>query len=259
MVADLAVVSASMRTPASTGIKRRSTCGHGEYSLSAETSISDSLVRVNRQHEQQATAAAAVEDKKLDGSLYSAAPHAPAPLLSLSVDARNTEHTCFSEIIILGPSQQDFVIIQNAPQLRDDVPREACNSPTISDGCRPAALPSMWRGLKGVLMDVHVLSFFFKALLMGTGNGIIGYLFLVLTDLGGRGTLLGLCLTANCIGEVPVFFFSGALIKRLGVNAAFNLAMAAYLLRLGCYAVSHMDIFTLYSFTLPPFSYHRIS
>ena len=49
----------------------------------------------------------------------------------------------------------------------------------------------------------------------------------------------------NCLGEVPVFYYSGALIKKLGVQAAFNLAMGAYLLRLGCYIVSGVSCWSL--------------
>ena len=55
---------------------------------------------------------------------------------------------------------------------------------------------------------------------------------------GANGTLLGLCLAVNCNAEVPVFYYSGALIKRLGVELALNLAMGAYCVRLVAYAVS---------------------
>lgn len=97
------------------------------------------------------------------------------------------------------------------------------------------------------------------------------FLFLYLSELGADGTLMGLCLSANCaaevpswgpltccqrrvaapgvlhlaplpstLGQVPVFFFSGQIIRRLGVNAAFRLAMGAYVLRMGCYALLHL-------------------
>lgn len=98
--------------------------------------------------------------------------------------------------------------------------------------------PGVWQGLKILFSDVYVLSFMFLAFLMGVGNGFIGYLFLLLDELHAPGTLLGLCLTLNTVGEVPVFYFSGALIKRLGVNKALNISMGAYVVRLGCYAVS---------------------
>ncbi|KAG7674534.1 putative Major facilitator superfamily domain-containing protein 6-B [Nannochloris sp. 'desiccata'] len=93
------------------------------------------------------------------------------------------------------------------------------------------------KGLRTLFSDVYVLTFMFIAFLMGIGNGFIGYLFLLLTDLGASGTLLGLCLAINCVGEVPFFYFSGAIIKRLGVTVSFNLAMVAYIIRLGAYAL----------------------
>lgn len=49
--------------------------------------------------------------------------------------------------------------------------------------------------------------------------------------------LLGLCMSANCLGEVLVFYFSGWWLARLGVERALNLAAAAYALRLGAYTV----------------------
>jgi hypothetical protein len=97
---------------------------------------------------------------------------------------------------------------------------------------------SLWRALGRFLSDVFVLTFMFKAFLMGVANGFIGYLFLLLSDLGANGTLLGLCLTVNCLAEVPVFYYSGALIKRLGVELALNLALGAYCVRLIAYAAS---------------------
>jgi MFS family permease len=96
---------------------------------------------------------------------------------------------------------------------------------------------SIWKGLRTLFSDIYVLTFMFIAFLMGIGNGFVGYLFLLLTDLGANGTLLGLCLLVNCVGEVPLFYYSGAIIKKMGVTMSFNLAMAAYVIRLGAYAL----------------------
>lgn len=49
--------------------------------------------------------------------------------------------------------------------------------------------------------------------------------------------LLGLCLSVNCAAEIPVFYFNSRILARLGVLRAFHLAMAAFILRLACYAV----------------------
>ncbi len=44
-------------------------------------------------------------------------------------------------------------------------------------------------------------------------------------------------LTFNCIAEVPVFFYSGAIIQRLGVEATMQLSLVAYALRFTAYLV----------------------
>jgi len=54
---------------------------------------------------------------------------------------------------------------------------------------------------------------------------------------GATGTLMGLCLSANCAAEVPVFFWSGRILERLGVERALHVAMGCYVLRLCCYLV----------------------
>ena len=60
---------------------------------------------------------------------------------------------------------------------------------------------------------------------------------LPLVPAGANGTLMGLCLSANCAAEVPVFYYSGRIIEHLGVERAFTLAMCAYVLRVCCYVV----------------------
>eukprot|EP00887_Chlorella_sp_A99_P003417 scaffold7.g3417.t1 len=102
-------------------------------------------------------------------------------------------------------------------------------------GAPAVAAAGVWAGLRALLSDLHVALFFFLAFLGGFGNGSIGYLFLFLDEIGGDGTLMGLCLATNCAAEVPVFYFSGQLIQWLGVERALNLGMAAYVLRLCCY------------------------
>jgi hypothetical protein len=46
---------------------------------------------------------------------------------------------------------------------------------------------TVWTGLRKLINDVAVLAFFFNAFLMGVANGFIGYVFLLLTDLGKQG------------------------------------------------------------------------
>ena len=41
----------------------------------------------------------------------------------------------------------------------------------------------------------------------------------------------------HCAAEVPVFFYSGRILERLGVERALHVAMGCYVLRLCCYLV----------------------
>lgn len=59
-----------------------------------------------------------------------------------------------------------------------------------------------------------------------------------LKELGGSHMLIGLTRLAMCLSEVPCFYLSGPLIKRVGVRGAISLAQVAYLTRLIYYSVS---------------------
>lgn len=197
------------------------------------------------------------------------------PVIDLAVGTQSTQS--IPEIIILGEACQvdeskqqqqngadgisgtrKISIIENRSDFTDDSDEESTEDGTKLSSISPKSsnseadghdlpfnhldLPgsppeSLWEGLWKLLCDVYVLTFFFKSLLMGIGNGFVGYLFLFLSDLGASGTLLGLCLTMNCISEVPVFYFSGIMIKKMGVQASLNLGMAAFVLRIGLYIV----------------------
>ncbi|GAB4815579.1 hypothetical protein N2152v2_002625 [Parachlorella kessleri] len=137
----------------------------------------------------------------------------------------------------LSDSQQGSIVgsgVDN-PLLRD-------KAALSDDASSPTTLPvsevahgTIFQGLKLMLCDIHVVMFFFLAFCMGIGNGCIGFLFLYLDELGATGSLLGLCLSFNCLAEVPVFYYSGPLLEWLGVERAFTLAMCGYVLRLCAY------------------------
>ncbi|GAB4813441.1 hypothetical protein N2152v2_000487 [Parachlorella kessleri] len=94
---------------------------------------------------------------------------------------------------------------------------------------------STWRGIGQQPEDPAVLAFYSLAFLFGLGNGCIGYLMLYLRELGAPGLLLGLCLTANCCGEVPAFYFSGWWLNKLGPQRALNVVVLGFVIRLGSY------------------------
>jgi predicted MFS family arabinose efflux permease len=47
---------------------------------------------------------------------------------------------------------------------------------------------------------------------------------------------MGLSITVTCLAEVPVFHFSGSIIKRLGVCGSADLVLAAFVVRLVAYS-----------------------
>jgi hypothetical protein len=75
------------------------------------------------------------------------------------------------------------------------------------------------------------------ALIMGIASGIhFTYLFLFLQSLGGTEFLMGLSLTVTCAAELPFFFWSEHLLKRLGARGVMYLSLMCYAVRLMYYS-----------------------
>ncbi|CAM9324048.1 unnamed protein product [Ectocarpus sp. 4 AP-2014] len=97
----------------------------------------------------------------------------------------------------------------------------------------------------GVLMAVRIMmytgesaSFFMAVGLSGMGAGVIDtFLFIRLEELGGSHALCGLARLIMCIAEVPFFYLSGPLIRRVGVRGVIALTQVAYLTRFIYYSV----------------------
>ncbi|CAN0360065.1 unnamed protein product [Ectocarpus sp. 8 AP-2014] len=97
----------------------------------------------------------------------------------------------------------------------------------------------------GVLMAVRIMmytgesaSFFMAVGLSGMGAGVIDtFLFIRLEELGGSHVLCGLARLIMCIAEVPFFYLSGPLIRRVGVRGVIALTQVAYLTRFIYYSV----------------------
>lgn len=78
-----------------------------------------------------------------------------------------------------------------------------------------------------------------------------------LEELGGSHVLCGLARLIMCVAEVPFFYLSGPLIRRLGVRGVIALTQLAYLTRFIYYAVRLIrNISPIQSkiFWHPPFS-----
>jgi len=72
---------------------------------------------------------------------------------------------------------------------------------------------------------------------LGVGAGVIQtYLFLFLSELKGTTTLMGLSLSITCASEIPIFFFSGAIMNKIGAQGMIYLAMISYVIRLTYYS-----------------------
>ncbi|CAM9175600.1 unnamed protein product [Laminaria digitata] len=84
----------------------------------------------------------------------------------------------------------------------------------------------------------HNATFFAAVGLSGMGAGVIDmFLFIRLEELGGSHVLCGLARLIMCLAEVPFFYLSGPLIRRVGVRGVVALTQLAYLTRFIYYSV----------------------
>jgi len=90
--------------------------------------------------------------------------------------------------------------------------------------------------VRRLLAVPELMAFYSLAVVTGSSTGIIDtFLGLYLQDLGGGSLILGVIMTCMCLGEIPVFFFAGRLIDRLGCVGVIHLAMLSYVVRLLLY------------------------
>ena len=103
-----------------------------------------------------------------------------------------------------------------------------------------------WADVGGLLSSPRTLVFLSWCAMVGFVFGSMGLHFWLLEDLAGVSTcqvatnlklLQGLCLTVNCLGETPVFFVSGRLIKWLGTTTGMVLVLLAHGVRLLYYSL----------------------
>ena len=88
------------------------------------------------------------------------------------------------------------------------------------------------------LLKLHVGTFAAMVMCMGCLMGVItNFIFIWLEELGGDETLMGISLAVTCSTEVPLFYFSEALIKRWGHLNLLVAALVCYGIRLVIYAV----------------------
>ena len=97
--------------------------------------------------------------------------------------------------------------------------------------------PKIFQNLWTILSDYLIVTFLLAILIMGTCMSTIEmYLFWFLQDLNGSHLLMGLSLCMTCMAEVPVMFFSGHLIKRMGHHGVLYLTFVCYTIRYVSYS-----------------------
>ena len=94
------------------------------------------------------------------------------------------------------------------------------------------ANPKFFKNVGTILSDCRIATFLLAILIMGTCMETINmYLFWFLQDLNGSHLLMGLTLCMTCVAEVPIMFFSGHLIKRIGHHGVLYLTFVCYTIR----------------------------
>ena len=91
------------------------------------------------------------------------------------------------------------------------------------------------------------MAFLTWSTMVGFCFGSMGLHFWLLEDLAGEASdcreasqiklLQGLCLSVNCLGEIPVFFLSGSLLAYLGSSWAMTGVLLAHAARLTYYSL----------------------
>lgn len=101
-----------------------------------------------------------------------------------------------------------------------------------------AAAQPFWAGLRGLTTNRDLLVFLATVLVGSMGSVVVHtFLFLYMADLGAGATLMGVSLTVATLSEIPVFFFSAWLLRKLGARGLLMVAMAAYVVRLGAFGL----------------------
>lgn len=95
-----------------------------------------------------------------------------------------------------------------------------------------------WQGVKTLAKNGPLMVFLASVFFSGVGSGIVhNYLFLYLADLGASKTLMGISQTMATLSEMPVFFFSAWLLRKIGARGLLLLALGAYVVRLLAYTM----------------------
>ncbi|PFX34593.1 Major facilitator superfamily domain-containing protein 6 [Stylophora pistillata] len=100
--------------------------------------------------------------------------------------------------------------------------------------------PKIFQNVCIILSDCCIVTFLLAILIMGASFSTIGtFLFWFIQDMNGSHLLMGLTLCMTCVSEVPVMFFSGKLIDRIGHHGVLYLTFVCYTIRYVLYSFIH--------------------
>ncbi|KAF8767099.1 Major facilitator superfamily domain-containing [Argiope bruennichi] len=103
---------------------------------------------------------------------------------------------------------------------------------------KPNFSKNLMKDVGTVLSSKEFLAFKLCVLMNGVGTGIMWFYFILfLTDMGGSRFLCGMVSFVQCFfGEIPLLFFSGWIIKKIGHFNVLTLALTAYTIRFFWYS-----------------------
>lgn len=92
--------------------------------------------------------------------------------------------------------------------------------------------PNIFQNVRTIISDCRIVTFLIAILIMGACFSTVGaFLFWFLQDMNGSHLLMGLALCITCVAEVPIMFYSGHLISRIGHHGVLYLTLVCYTIR----------------------------
>ena len=96
---------------------------------------------------------------------------------------------------------------------------------------------SVGHGLSLVLQNPDAMVFFFLVLVVGISSGVIeNFAYVRIREVGGTGTEMGISRLVSSVAGAPMFWFSGPLSSKLGVDRVLVLSLLSYVSRFMIYA-----------------------
>ena len=115
--------------------------------------------------------------------------------------------------------------------------RARSTAPVAGLRARPEAQLSIGEGLKLVASNRHAVIFFSLIFVLGVSSGVIeNFAYVRLREVGASGSVLGSLRFISSVAGLPMFFFAGAISKRLTVIGVLLLSLLAYVARFVIYA-----------------------